>query len=380
MKVALSFPGCHRRGGVERVAFECAGFLASRGHAVTVFANDWDETDARGVHYHRVPVRSQPGFLRGTSYYHNCAEALSHERFDVLNTHGAVCPTGGVHWVQSVHRAWLERSAEFRPPFSAARLRQRLNPLHPAILKLEETHFRERRYRKIIATTEQVRQDLHRHYEVPLEDVEIIPNGFSPAEFNPELRAARRTNSRARIGLSPDHVALLFVANELDRKGFETLLHAVKLIGSPRLRILTIGKPEKSAILRAAERVGISDQVIACGPTNDVASYHAAGDLFVLPTQYEAFSLAILEALGSGVPVITTTVPGARDAIRPGENGALISNPKSGEELAAALAPLLDDDRRASLSATTPASVDQYKWPTVLELYERTLTAHCHGN
>ncbi len=380
MKVALSFPGCHQRGGVERVAFECAGFLASRQHDVTVFANEWDETDTRGVHYRRVPVRSQPGFLRGTSYYHNCSKALGREQFDVLNTHGAVCPTGGVHWVQSVHRAWLERCAQFRPPFSAARIRQRLNPLHPAILKLEETHFRERRYRKLIATTEQVRQDLHRHYEVPLKDVEIIPNGFSPAEFNPELRAARRLKSREQVGLLPAHVALLFVANELDRKGFETVLHAVKIVGSPRLRVLVIGRPEVSTIRRAAERVGITGQVFACGQTSDVASYHAAGDLFVLPTQYEAFSLAILEALGSGVPVITTTVPGARDAIRPGVNGALISDPKSGEELAAALSPLLDDERRAALSATTPATVDQYKWPTVLEIYERTLTAHCHGN
>lgn len=380
MKVALSFPGCHRRGGVERVVFECAGFLASRDHDVTVFANDWEEADAPSLHYHRVPVRNQPGFLRGVSYYHNCSEAMKRERFDVLNTHGVVCPTDGVHWVQSVHRAWLERCAAYRPPFSVARVRQRLNPLHPAILKLEETHFRERRYRKLIATTVQVREDLHRHYDVPLDDVQIIPNGFSPSEFNPKRRAANRVEARAKLGLSPDQVALLFVANELDRKGFDTLLDAVKLLASPRLRVLAIGKPKKSAIHRAADRAGIADQVIACGPTSDVASYHAAGDLFVLPTQYEAFSLAILEALGSGVPVITTTVPGARDAIRPGENGSLISDPKSGAELADAISALLDDERRASLSATTPASVDHYKWPTVLELYERTLQAHCHGN
>jgi UDP-glucose:(heptosyl)LPS alpha-1,3-glucosyltransferase len=360
--------------------FECAGFLASREHDVTVYAHEWDETDSRDVHYRRVPVRSQPEFLRGTSYYHNCTETLTHEQFDVLNTHGAVCPTGGVHWVQSVHRAWLERCAEFRPAFSAARLRQRLNPLHPAILKLEETHFRERRYRKLIATTEQVRLDLHRHYQVPLEDVEIIPNGFSPSEFNPERRAARRAESRERLGLSRDHVAILFVANELERKGFETLLRAVKLIASPRLRVLAIGKPSQGAIRRIADRVGITDQVIACGPTSDVAAYHASGDLFVLPTQYEAFSLAILEALGSGLPVITTAVPGAHDAIRPGVNGTLISDPRSGEELAAAISPLLDDDRRTSLSATTPASVDPYKWPAVLELYERTLKAYCLGN
>ncbi len=380
MKVALSFPGCHRRGGVERVVFECAGFLAHRQHDVTVYAEEWEEADKPGVRYRRVEARRRPGFLRGASYFHECSELLARESFDVLNTHGAVCPTGGVHWVQSVHRAWLERCAEFRPPFSAARIRQRLNPLHPVILKLEETHFRERRYRKLIATTEKVREDLHRFYGVPAADVEVIPNGFSPAEFNPERRAERRAAMRAKLGLRPDDVALLFVANELDRKGFETILGALKILASPRLRLLAIGKPSAAAIQKSAERFGVARQVTACGPTSDVAAYHAAGDLFILPTQYEAFSLAILESLGSGVPVITTEVPGARDAIRPGENGALIRDPKSAEELAAALAPLLDDARREALSASTPATVREYQWPSVLEKYERVLSEHCHGN
>jgi UDP-glucose:(heptosyl)LPS alpha-1,3-glucosyltransferase len=380
MKVALSFPGCHRRGGVERVVFECAGFLAQRQHEVTVFAEEWEEDDQRGVHYHRVVARRHPAFLRGSSYFHESTAALARQGFDVLNTHGAVCPTGGVHWVQSVHRAWLERCREFRPPFSPARIRQRLNPLHPVILKLEETHFRERRYRKVIATTEQVRADLQRFYDVPPSDVEVIPNGFSPVEFSPERRAERRPGMREKLGLKPDDIALLFVANELDRKGFETVLGALKILDSPRLQLLAIGKPSVATIQKSAQRFGVAGQVKACGPTSDVAAYHAAGDLFVLPTQYEAFSLAILESLGSGVPVITTNVPGARDAIRPGENGWLLQDPKSAEELAAALSPLLDNARREALSATTPATAAQYRWPNVLERYEQLLSKHCHGN
>ena len=52
----------------------------------------------------------------------------------VLNTHGCICPTGGVHWVQSVHRARLDRSRSFRRPWSLGRIQQRLNPLHPVLL------------------------------------------------------------------------------------------------------------------------------------------------------------------------------------------------------------------------------------------------------
>ena len=380
MNVALTFPGCHRRGGVERVVYECAGFLAGRGHGVTVFAQDWEPGDAaaRGVSYRHVPARRTPGFLHGTRFFRNCSRAVARARPDVLNAHGVICPTGGVHWVHSVPRAWLERCREFRPPWSLGRLRQRLNPLHPRLLRLEEEHFRGRRYRRVLALTETVRADLGRLYDVPAADVTVISNGFSPTEFNPARRAERRGATRARLGLREDEVALLFVANELERKGYATLLEALRLLGpGRRRRLLVVGRVSRARVMREAQRGGVADQVIACGPTGDVAAFHAAADVFVLPTQYEAFCLAILEALGSGLPVVTTRVPGAGDAIQPGVNGYLMDDPRSGEQLREKLELLLDDDHRARLSRQAPATVARYQWPAVLSRYEEVLRSCC---
>lgn len=372
MKVALSFLGCHRKGGVERVLFECAHYLAGRGHEVTVLASEWEE-DTVPIRYQHVPTYRRPFFLRCTSYFHAATRLAERMDYDVLNTHGVVCPTGGVQLVHSLHRAWLERSRTLRGPLSAARWKQNLNPLHPVLLRLESRHFRERRYRRLIALTPQVKSDLERFYGVPPEDVTVNPNGFSPTEFSPERRSARRAEMRAHLGLEPGQVALLFVANELERKGYPTLLDALRRLGDPNVRLLVVGNVDGDQVGRQAAAAGVADQVLACGPTRDVAGFHAAADLFVLPTQYEAFCLAILEALGSGLPVVTTRVPGAQDAILPGVNGALISDARSGEELAAALTPLLAEEARAALSAAAPASVEAYQWPTVLAHYEEIL-------
>lgn len=373
MKVALSFPGCHRKAGVERIVFECAHFLASRSHDVTVLANEWEAEPSLPIKYHYVPVRPRPGYLRGASYFRSATRELGHESFDVLNTHGCVCPYGGVQWVQSVHRAWLDRSRAFRPLHSAARWKQNLNPLHPVLLGLEEKHFRQRRYRKVIATTQDVKNDLMHYYQVPADDVVIVPNGFAPAEFNPERREQRREEMRERLGLKRGDVALLFVANELERKGYRTILDAMRRLRRANLRLLVVGRPDVVHVKRLAAEAGLGPQVVACGPTQDVSAFHAAADVFVLPTQYEAFCLAILEALGSGLPVVTSRVPGAHDAIEPGVNGFLVDDPKDGAGLASALEPLLDTDFRNALSARVPDTVIKYQWPFVLERYEQVL-------
>src|SRR5437764_14707588 len=108
MKAVLSFPGCHRKGGVERVMFECAKFLAARGHQVEIVAEEWEPIAGENVHFHQIDVPARPGFLRGKRYFQAASQFLKTFPNDVLNTHGSVCPVGGVEWVQSIHAAWLD--------------------------------------------------------------------------------------------------------------------------------------------------------------------------------------------------------------------------------------------------------------------------------
>lgn len=373
MKVALSFPGCHRKAGVERIMFEAARYLSAHGHSVTVFANEWEVDNGSEIDYRRVAVWKQPSFLHGVSYFYQAQRQIPRDEFDVLNTYGCVCPLDGVQWVQSIHRSWLERSKQYRKSLSPARIKQNLNPAHRILLALETKHFRERRYQKIIATTNEVREDLHQYYAVPYEDVVVMPNGFSPTEFSPERRVSRRIQMRHQLGLTEDNIALLFVANELQRKGYRTILDALRRLNRPELRLLVVGRPDRQTVEREAAEFGVADQVVACGPTRDVAAFHAAGDVFVLPTQYEAYCLAILEALGSGLPIVTTRVPGAQDAILHGCNGFLIDDPKSGAQCAEALEPLLDRRTREKMSIQAAESSLPFRWPSILPQYEDLL-------
>jgi UDP-glucose:(heptosyl)LPS alpha-1,3-glucosyltransferase len=100
---------------------------------------------------------------------------------------------------------------------------------------------------------------------------------------------------------------------------------------------------------------------------------HAAADVFVLPTQYEAFALSIVEALASGLPVITTNIPGANDRVIDGYNGLLISDPRSSNDLARALQQALDPDVRRNWEHNAAKSVSDLSWNSLLDDAERLL-------
>jgi glycosyltransferase involved in cell wall biosynthesis len=101
--------------------------------------------------------------------------------------------------------------------------------------------------------------------------------------------------------------------------------------------------------------------------------FHAAADLLVLPTQYEAFALTVVEALASGLPVITTTVPGAGDLVRHDGNGLLQQDATDAIELASLLELALDRSRRERWAAAAPEAVAGYEWTTLMSHYERVL-------
>lgn len=371
MKIALSFIGCHRKGGVERLLLESANFLARRGHNVHVYANQFDpEVLHSNVTQHPVWAANRPSLLRLATYTRRCRSELSSSRAEVHGAFGVISPPGGIMNVQSVHRAWIEASQRLRK-FSG-RMRQICNPVHPLLLSLEKQYFGKRRYRKLTAPTEQVKQDLMRFYDVPEEDIVIVPNGFNAESLNPIRADALRPEMRKKFGYRNDDFVIIFVANELERKGFGPLLRAFASLDDPRLHLLAVvGRVSTEAYQDTVRRMGLGKQVRFVGAQNDLAPYYAAADILALPTQYEAWGLVIVEALACGTRVLTSRLAGASVAVKEGVNGELVDDPVDEREIAAKLECLLHypRDQRNEVAA----SVSKFQWENVLPLYEQVL-------
>lgn len=165
-----------------------------------------------------------------------------------------------------------------------------------------------------------------------------VPNGVDTTRFTP-LPAAERTARRATLHL-PAGPIVIFAGRLAAEKRVHHLVNVWPQVRAvhPEATLLILGSGDQAADLKA--RAG--DGVIFGGGVDNVLDYLQASDLFVLPSVAEGFSVAMLEAMATGLPPLITDVGGARDAIDHGENGWLIP-PDDPAALSAALIHLLGD-------------------------------------
>ncbi|SOC57807.1 glycosyltransferase family 4 protein [Ornithinimicrobium cerasi] len=371
MRVAITFHGCHRRGGVERVMYECANHLARQGHAVDALAGEWDNSPFEGgVQRHTLHYHARPPAAKLYTYARAARRAVGQlsPAPGVVAGFGGAAPPGSVTWMQSVHAAWMDISRQTRD--LTGRARQRVNPFHPVALALERSLLGGRRYARVVALTPAVKADIMRYYDVPASDIEVIPNGYSDREFHvpsSELRAS----ARRRLGFAEHDRVVIFVANELERKGFRPLVEGIRAHPDRSVKLLAVGGFNRAQARSIVDEAGLGDRVVLAGATNDVYGCYSAADCFALPTKYEAWGLVVVEAMASGLPALTSVSAGAAVAVEEGVNGTLVADPTSRDEVVAAVERLLT-------IRTDPTAISQsvaaYRWSTILQAYEDVLT------
>jgi UDP-glucose:(heptosyl)LPS alpha-1,3-glucosyltransferase len=371
-EVAVVFPQLHRNGGIERVCWDLLEYLAPR-HETVFVGTSAPEGTPTGVRLVQVAGALEPGTFGMYARRSRIGNALSSLGPEVTVTMGSVVPPGDVLWVPSVHRAWLEaaRTIQMGRVKVPAQVRF-LMPRHRILLAMESQYFRRSHPRQILCTSNREVEDLHSLYGVDPALTTVVPNPFDPERFNLERRHRDRAEARFELGIEEGELAMMLVANELHRKGLGQALEALALVGDERLTLHVVGKAALGPYQPVIHRLGLGDRVRYHGPSTDVGWQLAAADLMVLPTQYEPFGLVIIEALASGVPVVTTRLAGASEAVRHGQTGLILEDPYNVEELAGLLAVAEQADLEA-WGREAASSVDAYRRDTVMQQVEGIL-------
>src|SRR5262249_8533771 len=178
---------------------------------------------------------------------------------------------------------------------------------------------------RVIAASQMVADEITGVYDYPADRIDLVHNGvpLDRFRFDPELRE----KSREEFNLRPDQLALLFAGSGWERKGLLFAIEAMALCKDREMRLLVAGRGDARPYKTTRLRFWREDPLRFLGEVADLAPVYAAADIFILPTIYDPFSNACLEALACGLPVITTHSNGFSEIIEDSVHGSLVEDP-----------------------------------------------------
>jgi glycosyltransferase involved in cell wall biosynthesis len=195
---------------------------------------------------------------------------------------------------------------------------------------------------RILAVSQAVKESVVRCDRISPEKIEVLYNGIDPSKFKGDFKDS---GARQQFGVTPEDYLIGVVARLEEQKGHMILFGALKRLipDFPQIKVLVVGDGTLRPVLEAkVTEMGLSEQVLFVGTRKDIPAILAALDLFILPSLWEGFSLAILEALAMGTPVIATAVGGASEVICSGYDGLLIPPGEESSLVAAVREAILD--------------------------------------
>jgi len=366
MKLALICRPFSFHGGVETATAGLVAALSRQGvdlHLLTTAA----QFPVAGIALHRIPVLSQPSVLRQLSFALAARRMARAGAYDLVQSHERCLYQDIYRAGEGSHRAYLAAMRRVRP---------QVNPQHRLLLYLERRIFTLDTARQIVAISSRGKQEIRDLYGTPSDRVTVVYNGVDLDRFHPDNRPRWRGETRSALGISSEAWLVAFVGSGFERKGLGPLLEAMARLGDRRAHLLVAGKGRAERYRDSAARLGLGGAVTWTGPRPDVERIYAAADAVALPAIYEPFGNVHLEALASGVPVLTSTTAGGAEVVQDGVSGAVVraSDP---DDIARGLRAIRDGNA-ARLGEAARRAAEPFTYATQVErlgkLY-RTLTS-----
>lgn len=338
-----------------------------KGHECHIFANEWKEDKRDGLVFHKVGIIRLPSFLRILSFAINTSRALKRNPVDVIIGFDRTFYQDIYRAGDGCHREWLIQRNRSKGKGRMAKLKgiikritTFLNPFHITILYIEKRLFQSKRLKFVIANSKRGKEEIIKHYGLPEDKICVIYNGIDHKGF--DLPKEIRIAYRKRLNLH-NQTTILFVGSGFERKGLKFLIEAVGILKGDsvkNLKIVVVGKGRIKKYQNIAKRCGVSEDINFIGPVKDIKGYYKAGDIFVIPTIYEPFSNAYLEAMVAGLPVVTSKVNGVSEILSDGEDGMIVDDPSDPWEVAEKISPLLKEEKRSEMGRIARIKVKGY--------------------
>ena len=344
----------HRRGGEQRYTHDFAAWLAGQGHDVVVLTRDAHEPPP-GAQVTLVETSGLTQRARTLSFARRVRERLQRLQADVSMATGKALgqrvyqPHGGTV-LGSQRQNLLRVRGE-----TARRLKacwNRVSPGHRALRRLDARQFADP-MTHFVAVSDMVRRDMRSFYGIAEHRITLIYNGIDVERFHPDHIRTSRADVRRQLLIADTATVFLLVAHNFALKGLGETIEALACLrngAAPDVHLVVVGRGKSRRYRKLARRLGVDSRVHFAGAASDIAPYYGAADAYVHPTWYDPCSLVVLEALASGLPVLTTRCNGASELMDGRGAGVVLDVPRPVSRLIDGMGELLDPARRESMA------------------------------
>lgn len=363
----------NRRRGAAKVIVELANH-AQHDFDVTLAGANVESSDGVFVEIRKLPAIHRPNWLTAPTLASAAIAYVRREHFGVVHSHDTFSFNADLYTAHSSFKGFIERQRQERG--HRFRLASAVYPPHVNLLAMSRLTLG-RRGTRVVTVSKSVRQELLNAYDLDPSDVSVIYNAVDSSKYGDIDRMAARAKlgNELKRDLSGETV-LSFVGHEFGRKRLGTTIRAMAA-SSHRgaIRLVVAGADDSTAYRRLAGDLHVGDRVHFLGMRSDVPSLMRAADVFAFPTQYEAASLAVLEAAAAGLAIVTTDVAMAAEVCSEGENALLIPNTDDPRYLAAAIdqvidSPALAERLREGAQKLAAGFTWNSAWSEYLPIYE----------
>ncbi|HEY6417727.1 MAG TPA: glycosyltransferase family 4 protein [Candidatus Binataceae bacterium] len=345
-------------GGTERDLIVTAEFLARAGHEITIYAAEIRKPSAQWKVRRvgpRLPLGRAVSLMR---FAYGAARMARRDGAELVVSFARALDADVLRSGGSAHASYLRAARKWRGRTGTATMR--LTPYHQAQMLIERRAFTSPRLKAAVAVSTLVRYELIREFGLAPERTVTIYNGVDLDRFRPAADNTDREMVRAHYRIPADARVVIFVGNGFARKGLGALIDAwPSLAGEPYL--LVVGSDNASATYgNRAYQLGVTQRVVFAGAQPNVEALFHAADAFAMPSMFEPFGNVVMEAMASGLPVLTSEQSGVQELVPREMRPFVVENPDDPSEVALRLGLLLDS--RESLGTLARAAAEQHPW------------------
>jgi len=345
-------------GGTERNLIVTADYLRAAGHQITIFA-DQIRGAAGDRDVHRVGVGPRLGrALSLMRFAWTAAPAARRAGTDLVLSFARCVGADVMRSGGGAHASYIRAARRWRGALGASAMR--ISPYHQVQMLVERQAFRSPGLRRAIAVSNFVRDDLIREFRLAPEKTVTIYNGVDLDRFRPGADPSERAAIRRKFAVPASARMVVFVGNGFARKGLGFLIEAWPLVAGGAFLLVVGADRAADKFAHRARALNVGARVVFAGPQPNVEAIFHAADAFAMPSLFEPFGNVVMEAMASGLPVMTSVFSGVAELIPPSMRGFRVDNPDDVGEVALRLGALFDAP--ASLGGEARETAENFTW------------------